>query len=80
MLQRFNWPYVFIFILFFGIFFIFPSSVRLPISSLAQATEQVIQVKVENGLLSVNLQNAPLQKVLREIAHQAKMEFEGLEK
>lgn len=65
-----------LFFICFGMFLIFPSS-----NSFSQDLNpgEVMQVKVNNDFLSVKLENAPIQEVLREIARQTDLKFEGLE-
>ncbi|MEW5801988.1 MAG: hypothetical protein AB1847_07775 [bacterium] len=70
---------VFIVLACCGVFLLFPPSVGFAQNPEAQETDGLIQIKAENGLLSVNLVNAQLVQVLQEIARQTGVQFVGWE-
>ena len=64
--------------LFILYFILLPFS--FPMSSYAKTnTQAIMQIKVNDGLLSVKLVDASIKKTLEKIAHQANLQVEGLE-
>jgi len=61
-----------------GIFMIFFPSISFSQDPLMN-TREVMEIKVKGNYLSVKLENALMKEVLREIAHQTGLTFEGLE-
>lgn len=68
-----------VFLFTFGAFLIFSPSLSLAQNPAAREGNELIQVKAENGLLSVKLENAGIQQVIQEIARQTGVNFEGWE-
>ncbi len=62
----------------FGIYMIFLPSISFSQDPLMN-TREVMEIKVKDNFLSVKLENASMREVLREIAHQTGLTFEGLE-
>jgi len=62
----------------FGIYMVFLPSISFSQDPLMN-TREVMEIKVKDDFLSVKLENAPMREVLREIAHQTGLTFEGLE-
>ncbi|MEW6380104.1 MAG: hypothetical protein AB1611_10935 [bacterium] len=69
-----------LFLLFMcGVILIFSPSFSLAQNPVVREGSELIQVKAENGLLSVKLENARIQQVIQEIARQTGVNFEGWE-
>ena len=79
MYKKAAFRHLLLFVISLGIFSLFLPSISFSQNDSSSRTQEVIQVKVENGLLSVELENAKLQRVLQEVGRQANLHIEGLE-